>query len=121
MYLLPVLIFLAVSMAAAACLLYLLPGKTEQRLQSLVAPEQPSEWVEQVVQLVGPFAKLSTPTGDWENSPLRIKFLNAGIRLNDAQLVYYGAKTLLPLLFGGLTFLALQFGGRADGTTCLLY
>ncbi len=121
MYLVPILVFLAVSTGAAACFLFLLPGKTEQRLQSLIEPDKATGWTEHVVQLVGPFAKLSSPTGDWENSPLRIKFFHAGIHRDDAHLVYYGTKTLLPVLFGVPTYLALQFGSGADATTRLFY
>ena len=30
-----------------------------------------------------------------------MRFFNAGIRHPDARLIYFGLKTLLPLVFGG--------------------
>ena len=56
-----------------------------------------SDWTETVVKVAGPLARLSTPEGDWENSPLRMRFLYAGIRDPNARLLYFGAKTVLPL------------------------
>src|SRR5690349_19092037 len=99
------LVFLSVVLLAAAALLYYSPSRTQQRLQGFAPPQQPSDWTESFVKVAGPFAKLSTPSGDWASSPLRQKFIQAGIRREDARLLYFGAKSLLPLLFAGLTFL----------------
>ena len=121
MLILPTLIFLAVTLALAGLYLWLSPTRAEQRLQSMAAPTGPAEWTQTFVKVAGPFAKLSTPSGNWENSPLRIKFLNAGIRRDDARLLYFAAKTLLPLLFAGLAFMALRTVSQAYGLTLLLY
>lgn len=117
----PILVFFAVSLAIGGLSVWLLPTRTEQRLQAVAQPAGKSPWAETVVKLVGPFAQLSSPTGDGETSPLRVRFLNAGIRYPDAHLVYFGMKTLLPLAFAGLAFLVLRTAGSDGGTKMLLW
>ena len=97
------------------------PTRAEQRLQAMAAPADKSEWTETVVRLAEPFAQLSLPSGAWESSPLRLRFLHAGIRRDDARLLYFAAKTLLPLLCAGLAFLALRAVSQAYGMALLLY
>lgn len=121
MLLLTTLIFLAVTSALAGLFLWFSPTRAEQRLQGLAAPAAKSEWTETVVKLVGPLARLSIPDGDWESSPLRIRFLNAGIRHADARLVFFGAKTLLPLLLAGIAFIALRALNQSHGLTLMFY
>ena len=108
MLLLPVLIFFAVTFGLVGGYLWLAPTKTGQRLQALAGAREKSPWTETLVKIAGPFARLSTPTENWDQSPLRVKFFNAGIRNDDANLIYFGAKTLLPLVFAGLAFVALR-------------
>lgn len=108
MLLLPILIFLAVTFGMVGLFLWLSPSRTSQRLQAMAGPLEESPWTESIVKIAGPFARLSTPTGDWDQSPLRVKFFNAGIRKDDASLIYFAAKTLLPLVFAGLAFMALR-------------
>lgn len=120
MLLLPMLIFLAVTFGLIGTFLWLAPSKTAQRLQALAGPAGKSQWTATIIKIAGPFAKLSTPTGDWDKSPIRVKFFNAGIRNADASLVYFGAKTLLPLLFAGIAYIALSPNSQ-PGITLLLY
>ena len=120
MYLLPGLIFFAVTFGLIGLFLWLTPTKTEQRLKTMTGLGEKSEWTENIVKIAGPLAKLSSPTGEWDESPLRVKFFNAGIRGEDASLIFFGAKTLLPLIFGALTFLALRSGDQSN-TTLLFY
>jgi tight adherence protein C len=87
----------------------------------MAGPVEKSHWTETIVKVSGPLAKLSTPEGDWENSPLRLRFLHAGIRNPDARLVYFAAKTLLPLLLAGLTYTALRGMSQDGGLTLLFY
>ena len=108
MLLLPVLIFFAVTFGLVGGYLWLAPTKTAQRLQGLSGARERSSWTETLVKIAGPFARLSTPKENWDQSPLRVKFFNAGIRNDDANLIYFGAKTILPLLFAGLAFIALR-------------
>lgn len=115
------LIFLAVTLAVAGFFLWVSPTRAEERLQVFAGPREESDWTETIVKIAGPLAKLSSPEGDWENSPLRLRFLHAGIRNPDARLVYFGAKTLLPLLLAGLVFLALRGMNEASDLTFVLY
>jgi tight adherence protein C len=121
MLILPTLIFLAVTLALGGLYLFFAPTRAEQRLQTMVAPPEKGQWSETVVKLAGPFAQLSVPTGDWEASPLRLKFLNAGIRRDDARLLYFAAKTVLPLVFATMAFFAVRSASESYGLTLLLY
>jgi tight adherence protein C len=121
MLLLPMLIFLAVTLGLAGLVLWFAPTRAEQRLQVIAGPQEKPAWTETVVKVAGPLARLSTPEGDWEDSPLRIRFLNAGIRNPDARLIYFGAKTLLPLLLAGLAFMALRGLNQSGGLTLIFY
>ncbi|MEO6319986.1 MAG: type II secretion system F family protein [Polaromonas sp.] len=116
MYLLPVLIFFAVTFGLIGLFLWLTPTKTEQRLKAMAGPGEKSQWTENIVKIAGPFAQLSTPEGEWDKSPIRVKFFNAGIRSEDASLIYFAAKTLLPLVFSALTFLALRSANQSNLT-----
>lgn len=117
----PILVFLAVSLAIGGLAVWMSPTRTEQRLQAVTPSAGKSAWAETAVRIVGPFAQLSSPTSDAALSPLRVRFLNAGIRYPDAYLVYFGMKTLLPLGFAALAFLGMRATGAADGTEMLLY
>jgi tight adherence protein C len=59
---------------------------------------------------------LSSPTAEGDATPLRLRFLQAGIRQPDAPLIYFGLKALLPLAFAALAYLVL----RAVGTSSTL-
>ncbi|AOK06566.1 type II secretion system F family protein [Burkholderia sp. AU28942] len=54
-------------------------------------------WVEKLVELSKPISKLSVPEEGWENSPLRLRLMNAGWRDQNAAALYFTAKTLLAL------------------------
>lgn len=116
----PILVFLTVSMAIIGLAFWFSPTRTEQRLQAVAMPAGKSAWTEKAVKIVGPFAQLSSPTSDAALSPLRVRFLNAGIRYPDAYLVYFGMKTLLPLGFAALAFVSLRATGAADDSTVML-
>lgn len=116
-----VIIFLIVTLISVTLLTWLVPNKSQRRLQELAPSEEKSDWVKTIVDLAGPLAKLSIPQGKWENSPLRIKFINAGIRNPNAPILFYAAKTFLPLLFAALTYIGLQLAGTGlDGNTLIL-
>jgi len=119
--LLPILVFVTVSLAIGGFLVWMLPTRTEQRLRAVAPSAGKSAWTETAAKIVGPFAQLSSPTGDGETSPLRLKFLNAGIRHPDASLFYFGLKTLLPLGLAGLAFVAMRAAGGDNGLTTLLW
>jgi tight adherence protein C len=117
----PILVFVTVSLAIGGFVVWMLPTRTEQRLRAVAPSSGKSAWIETAVKIVGPFAQLSSPTGDGETSPLRLKFLNAGIRHPDANLFYFGLKTLLPLGLAGLVFVAMRAAGADNGLTTLLW
>ncbi|MES2977137.1 MAG: type II secretion system F family protein [Pseudomonadota bacterium] len=121
MLLLPVLIFLTVTCALAGLFIWLAPTRAEERLQATLGGGAKQGWMEQVVKAAGPLAELSSPTGEWESSPMRIRFFNAGFRQDSARLIYFAAKTALPLVFALLAFLALRASSEASGMTLLLY
>ncbi len=81
-----------------------------KRLEALTAGHasdmQPtSGWVQKMVQLSGPLAKLSLPTGNWEDSRLRVRFMNAGFRNASAPALFFAAKTSLTFVLPGLALL----------------
>jgi len=115
-----ILIFLAVTLGLVSVFLWITPSQTDRRLQALTGAAGKSPWTETVVKIVGPFAQLSSSTGGANTSPLRIKFLNAGIRHDDAQLIYFGLKTLLPFLFAMTAFMSIRLTTHAEGLTLVI-
>ena len=121
MLIISVLIFFSVSLAVAGFIVLLWPNRARRRLQGFSPVPQATGWVETVVGVVGPFANLSTPSGDWQASPLRLRFLNAGIRHRDAGRIFFGTKTLVPLLFAFLAYLILRSSSQTDTATFCFY
>jgi tight adherence protein C len=122
MLLLTALVFLTVVLALAGSYMWLAPSRTLRRLESFApAPVAPSGWTESVVRMAGPFARLSVPSGNWEDSPLRIRFLTAGIRHEDARAIYFGAKTVLPVVFAGLAYMTMHATSQSGRITMMLY
>lgn len=107
---LPIMIFLAVTAGSLGLFVWLVPSKTDERLHVLTTKDVQGElgWQTRVANAVTPFARLSTPSGDWDSSPLRLKFMHAGIRHQRAPHVFFGFKTLLPVLFGAPAYLLLR-------------
>ena len=65
-------------------------------------------WLESIVSLTRPLAKLSLPEDGWENSPMRLRFINAGWRKKTTPALYYSAKSLLALTFPLIVYLAMR-------------
>ncbi len=107
------IIFFLVTLGAMTLLIWLVPNKSQRRLRELAQSAEKTDWVKTVVGLAGPLAKLSIPEGKWENSPLRIQFINAGIRSASAPIIFYAAKTVLPLVFAMVAYIALQLAGKS--------
>ncbi|HEX9173917.1 MAG TPA: type II secretion system F family protein [Telluria sp.] len=108
MFILAILVCLAVSAAVGGLFLLLVPTRRDKRLQTIENPAAKTDWSATVAHAVGPFASVLAPSGDWENSPLRLRFINAGIRREDARLIYFGLKTVLPLVLALSTWLLLR-------------
>ena len=100
-------IFFLVTLSALILLMWLFPSASRRRLQKLDESKQESDWMKTVVSLAGPLAKLSVPEGNWETSPLRKKFINAGIRKPNAPIIFFAARTILPFLFAFLGYILL--------------
>jgi tight adherence protein C len=120
MMIMSALVFLAVTLGLRGDPPQVQACKAERRLQAL-APAADTSWTETVVKLVGPFAQLSSPTGEEEASPLRLKFLNAGIRHKDASLIYFGLKSLLPVFFATAVFVVVRASRQAEGMTLVFW
>ena len=101
-------IFVLVTLASLVLMTWLLPNRAQKRMQELQLPGQKTDWLKTAVGIASPLAKLSIPQGDWENSAIRIKFINAGIRNPNAPILFYAAKTLLPLLLAGAGYIGLE-------------
>lgn len=124
MMIVPLLVFFAVTIAVGALFLLLSPTRTEQRLQAIATggvTAEKSGWTQSVLKVAGPLAKLSLPEGEWESSSLRLRFLNAGIRIPEARMIYFGAKTLLPLVLAALAFWWQQAVNQPSSTKMMFY
>lgn len=69
-------------------------------------------WVSRIVKLTGPLAKLSLPKEGWEESQLRIRFMNAGLRSAGAPILFFTAKTILTIALPGLYLLYTVIAGK---------
>jgi tight adherence protein C len=93
------------------------PNAARARVRGLAAPGgTPATglsvpWVERVVRLSGKLAQLSVPEAGWETSPLRIRFMNAGLRGPAAPALYFAAKSLLALVLPFAVFVGLGISG----------
>lgn len=102
------IIFVAVFVVALVILLQLGPRPVRDRLQQLsatgmpLAESEPSAWVQRVVALSSPLAKLSLPAEGWESSALRIRFMNAGYRTSSAPMLFFATKTILTVALPSL-------------------
>lgn len=89
-----------------------------KRLEMLTAHHatdmQPTTgWVQKMAELSGPLAKLSLPTGNWEDSRLRVRFMNAGYRNAAAPALFFATKTSLTFVLPGLALLYSAVTGLA--------
>ncbi|MES2299556.1 MAG: type II secretion system F family protein [Pseudomonadota bacterium] len=124
------LVFVAVSWLTYLVVHHLSAPQAGQRLRQLEegAASVLTPWHAATASLrrwLEPLARLTVPSGNWENSPLRSRFWNAGLRGIAAPLVYFASKTaltfLLPALFA--THLALSdqtYGINAWSMTLLV-
>ena len=116
---LSVLLFLTIAFAGVGLYVWLVPSQAQVRMRSLSGEVVQDTWSTTFVKVAGPLANLSTPEGDWDNSPLRIKFFNAGIRRNDARLFYFAAKTVLPAAFALVAYWV--YGPRSPNALTLIF
>ena len=115
-----VMIFLAACGVALVLIYAFTPSPARQRLRALTragsAEDAPATaWLQKLATMTQPFAKLSLPDENWINSPLRVRFMNAGLRNPAAPAVFFGAKTLLALFFPMVAYLWLTVSGAKLG------
>jgi len=79
------------------------------------------EWVERIVKLTGPFAKLSLPEEGSETSLVRIRFMTAGFRGASAPLLFFAAKTILAIFLPMVLFIGLATAESRLGTNAFLF
>jgi tight adherence protein C len=106
------IVFFLVTLGSIVFLTWLAPNKSQQRLQEIAQPAEKADWVKTVADLANPLSRLSAPDGKWEDSPIRLKFISAGIRNVSAPILFYAAKTVLPLLFAAVGYVALELAGK---------
>ena len=112
-----VIIFVTVTGFMMAVLLPIASSRSKKRLGAVVDNagyannRSHADWTETIVKLARPLAKLSLPTEGWENSPLRMRFVHAGYRGNAPIALYFGAKTLLAILFPAVVYLYVIIAG----------
>ncbi|HEX8962456.1 MAG TPA: type II secretion system F family protein [Rhodocyclaceae bacterium] len=108
------IVFAAAAMSAMIILRQLASGRARRRLR-MVGGDSPfgneagrEVWLQTAVRLSGPFARLSIPEQGWEESPLRLRFMNAGYRGEGARMLYFAAKTLLAVALPLVLFVVLR-------------
>lgn len=107
-------VFLVWSCIAGIIVGLMLPNRLMQRLDGLngseksLASVQSNPWVERIVQAANPFVKLSIPTEGWDNSPMRIRFINAGWRNPVCIPLFFATKTILAFF---MPLILMMLGG----------
>jgi tight adherence protein C len=114
-------IFLLVIAGTMVTLNWLLPSKSRRRLQELAQTGDETNWVSSVVAMASPLAKLSNPEGRWEDSPVRLKFINGGMRSEIAPILFYSAKTVLPLILAVIAYAGLALAGKSLEPMTLIF
>ena len=118
-----VLVFVVVCGGMLAGIYLFTPSPVRQRLQNLergpasATPTSASTaWLERLARVTEPFAKLSVPEEGWSTSPARVRFINAGIRNPNAPAIFFGAKTMLAVVFPLVAYLFLILSGSTMTT-----
>jgi tight adherence protein C len=111
-----VLIFVVVFAVVLTGMYLLTPSPVRQRLRALdfspsATDPASTAWVERLARVTEPFAKLSVPEEGWNNSPARVRFMNAGLRNPSAPAIYFGAKTLLAAVLPIVAYMYLVLSG----------
>jgi tight adherence protein C len=118
-------VFVTVAAGILAVVYLFEPSAARRRLGLLEPDAAPSAsgnpWVERLATVSRPFARLSVPDEGWEESPLRRRFMHAGLRDASAPLIYFGLKTLLALLFPALMYTGITMSGAGAGTMYQLF
>ncbi len=104
-FLLLALVFVTAFGAVFGLLLVFSPSRSRGRVEQIAREAsgsvpgngQQHAWLETLLDLAKPVSRLSLPKEGWENSQLRVRFMNAGWRAASAPTVYFAAKTMLAI------------------------
>jgi tight adherence protein C len=110
------LVFIVVSATVLGAAALLRPSAARERLQALAGddarpPRGGERWLQWLGRAVRPIGKLSVPEEGFERSPVRLRFLHAGIRNPQAPALFFGLKTLLTLGLPLAGFVTLALAG----------
>lgn len=95
-------------------------GVVQERLEKLLAigkaeksppHEEKPRWIETIVKAAIPLAQLSVPDEGWEQSSLRRRFMQAGLRNPQTPVVFFAIKTLAAFGLPIVLWLARMIGG----------
>jgi tight adherence protein C len=109
-------VFIAVAAIAGGIVWWLFTDRIRRRVADVQGPAKSSaidvenQWMEHVVRISRPLAKLSFPSENWVNSPIRHRLTHAGWRGRATPTLFFGSKTLLAIVFPLLLFM---FGGES--------
>lgn len=111
-----ILIFLSVFGIVAFGMSFFAPSAARERLHKLVPNATThsavsSPWIGRVAEVTARFGKLSVPEEGWEQSGIRMRFMNAGLRNTSAPMAYFGVKTTLAIGLPILAYLYLALVG----------
>jgi tight adherence protein C len=67
---------------------------------------QGGQWLVRIAKIATPLARMSAPAEGWENSNLRVRFMQAGLRGTGWPITFFASKTLLTLALPGLYILS---------------
>lgn len=105
LYLFFVVIFFSVATAIWALFRLFFPRRlSKERLTGAQGAGLEQQWLPRIATLMGPAARLTLPKEDWMKSRVRRRLMNAGYRRDEAPIIYFGAKTILAVLFPLLVF-----------------
>jgi len=108
-------VFMVVFAAVVAIMWWMTPKDMQRRIEQAggvslapqAVPSGSSGWAEKIADISRPISQLSIPKEGWEDSPLRLRLMNAGWRSATAAALYFAAKTVLALLLPALGLVAL--------------
>ena len=114
--LLLLLVFLSASFGVGAIVRLLLPRRPaiERIDEEGGTAEVPGrgQWLPKVAAWLKPAAKVTQPKGEWINSRIRRRLINAGYRGDEVLVIFFAAKTILALLMPLIVFLLVPNKGE---------
>jgi tight adherence protein C len=120
------LLFVAVFGAVLLVLSRLSRNPVQQRLAEVgetVGRQRraPGPWSTRVTRWAAALGQLSAPENSWENSAIRTRFMNAGLRHPTAPTLYFAAKTALAIALPLALYLSLNFSAAPLEGNSLLF